>query len=101
MQVRIVSVLAAMIALAWSVQCAQAGAIRYAAKELHNRSVAAVQKTSDATRTAAGSLEDTSKVAGAAFKNGTAALEKGTASAPGMAVRQTKAAASKVWNAVW
>ena len=101
MRLAIVSVLAAMIALVWLVPLAQAGAIRYAGKELQKGSVAAVQKTSDASGTAAGSVVDAGKATSAALKDGAATLGKDVVSAPGAAVRGTKAAASKIWNAVW
>jgi hypothetical protein len=101
MRLRIVSVLANMIVLAWFVPLAQAGAIRYAGKELQKGSVAAVQKTSDATGTAAGSVEDAGKETGTALKDGVATFGKSAVSAPGAAVRGTKSAASKIWNAVW
>ena len=101
MRLGIVTVLAAMIALACFVPPAQAGAIRYARKELHKGSVAAVQKTSDATGTAAGSVEDAGKATTAVLKDGAETFGKNVASAPGTAVRGTKAAASKIWNAVW
>ena len=101
MRLGIVTVLAAMIALPCFVPLAQAGAIRYARKELHKGSVAAVQKTSDATGTAAGSVEDAGKATSAVLEDGAATFGKGVASAPGAAVRGTKAAASKIWNAVW
>jgi len=101
MRLKVVSVLAAAIALAWTAQFAQAGAIRYAGKELHKGSIAAVQKASDATGSAAGGVEDAGKATRAALKNGRVTLGKDAASAPGTAVRGTKAAASKVWKAVW
>ena len=101
MRFRIVSLLPAVIALAWSVQFAQAGAIRYAGKQLHKGSIAAIQKTSDATGAAAGSVEDAGKATGTALKGGAATLRKGVVSGPGNAVRGTKAAVSRIWNAVW
>jgi len=101
MPLRVVSVLAAMIALAWFAPLAQAGAIRYAGKELEKGSVAAVQKTSDATGAAAGSVEDAGKATGTALKEGAVSFGKGVVSAPSAAVRGTKSAASKIWNAVW
>jgi hypothetical protein len=101
MRSKIFSVLAAIIALAWSVQFAHAGAIRYAAKALHQGSIAAVQKTSDAAGTARGGVENAGKATGTALKDGTVALGKDAAAAPPMAVQGTKAAASKIWKSVW
>jgi hypothetical protein len=101
MRLKVLSVLAALIALAPFVPSARAGAIRYAGRELHKGSIAAVQKTSDATGTAVGSVEDASKATGTALKDGTGTLRKSAVSAPGVAVRETKTAASKIWNAVW
>ena len=101
MRLGLVSVLAAIITLVWFVPLAQAGAIRYAGKELQKGSVAAVQKTSDATGIAAGSVEDAGKATSAALKDGAATFGKDVVSAPGAAVRGTKTAASKIWNAVW
>jgi hypothetical protein len=90
-----------MIALVCFVPLAQAGAIRHAGKELQKGSVTAVQKASDATGIAAGSVEDAGKATSAALKDGAATLGKDVISAPGAAVRGTKTAASKIWNAVW
>jgi hypothetical protein len=101
MRLRVVSVLAAIIALAWSVQFAQAGAIRYAGKQVQKGSIAVAQKTSDAAGTATGGVEDAGKATGTVLKDGAATFGKDAASAPGVAVRGTKAAASKVWEAVW
>jgi len=101
MRFRIVSVLAAVMALGWSVEFAQAGAIRNAGKEIHKGTIAAIQKTSDATGTATGSVEDASKAAGTAIKGGAATLRKSIVSAPSDAVQGTKAAASRIWKAVW
>ena len=101
MRVRIVSVSAAIFALAWSVPFAHAGAIRSAAKALHQGSIAAVQKTSDAAGTASGSVKNAGKTARAALKNGTVALRKRAAAAPGTAVQGTKAAARTILDAVW
>jgi hypothetical protein len=101
MQARIISLLAAIIALAWSIQSAQAGAIRTAARELHKGSIAAVQKTSEAAGAATGSVANAGKTGRAALKNGTAALRKDAASAPSMAVLGAKSAAGKIWKAVW
>jgi hypothetical protein len=68
---------------------------------LHKGTITAVQKTSDATGTAKGTVEDAGKETGAAMKDGTVTLKRDAASAPAMAVRETKAAVSKVWNVVW
>jgi hypothetical protein len=101
MRLRIVSITAATIALAWSVQCARAGAIRFAGQQVGKGTIAVAQKTADAAGAAAGGVADASQATGTVLKTGTATLGKGATSAPGMAVRGTKAAASKVWKAVW
>ena len=101
MRFRRISGSAAVIMLAAFVQVAQAGAIRFAAKEMHKGSIAAVQKTSDATGTAVGSVEDAGKATRAAVKSETGAARKEMVSAPGAAVRGTKNAAGKFWKAVW
>jgi len=101
MQARIISVFAATITLAWSVQFAQAGAIRYAASVLHKGSIAAVQKPSDVAGAATGSVANAGKTSRAALKTGTAALRKDAASAPGMAAQAAKSAAGRIWKAVW
>ena len=101
MRLGFLSVFAALIALACSSQFAQAGAIRYAGEKLHDGSAVVIQKTSDATGTAAGGVEDAGKATGTALKDGTVTLKKDAASAPGMAVRGTKTAASSIWKAVW
>jgi hypothetical protein len=63
--------------------------------------MAVTQKTADAAGTATGGVEDAGKATGTALKDGTVALGKGAAAVPGMAVQGTKAAASKIWQAVW
>jgi hypothetical protein len=101
MRLKVASVLVAIIATVWWAQLAQAGAIRYVGKELHKAPFAALQKTSHATGTASGEVENIGKAARTTVKNGTVALRKGAASAPGMVVQRTKAATSKIWKAVW
>jgi len=101
MRLRIVSVLAAMFALAWSVQCTQAGVVRFTGREAKKGSIAVAEKTSNAAGTATGGVEDAGKATGTALKDGAATLGKGTALAPIMAAWGTKAAASKIWKAVW
>jgi len=101
MRLKVVSVLAALAALGSLAPFAQGGAIRYAGRQLHKGSIAAVQKTSDATGTAKGSVEDAGKATRAALKDGTATFKQDAAAAPGTAVRQTKAAAGKLWAAIW
>jgi len=101
MRLKVIAVLGTMIVLAWPVERAHAGAIRYAGKQLHKGSIAAVQKTSDAKETAVGSAEDASRVTRAALKNESGAVRKDVVSAPGAAVRGTKTAAGKIWKAVW
>ncbi len=101
MRFNVIAVLGAIIALAWSVQSAHAGAIRYASKQLHKGSIVAVQKTSDASGTAAASVEDAGRATRAALKNETGEVRTDVVSAPGAAVRGTKAAASRIWKALW
>jgi hypothetical protein len=101
MRVKVVAVLAALMSVAWWAQFAQAGVIRYLGKELHKAPIAAVQKTSDGAGAASGKIENAGRAARTTLKSGTVALKKDVASAPGIAVQQTKVAVSKVWNAVW
>jgi hypothetical protein len=101
MRFRTLSILAAIIALAAVVQSARAGAIRFAAKQLHKGSITAIQKTSDAKGTAVGSVEDAGRTAHTALKSGTSVARADVASAPGAAIRGTKTAAGKIWKAVW
>jgi hypothetical protein len=101
MRLRMVSVAAAIVALGWSVQCARAGAIRFAGEEVSKGSVAVAQVTADAAGAAAEGIGDAGKATGPVLKDGAVAVEKGAVSAPGVAARGTKAAASKVWKAVW
>jgi hypothetical protein len=101
MRPKVIAILGASIALAWSVQSAHAGAIRYASKQLHKGSIAAVQKTSDAKGTAVANVEDAGRATRAALKNATGVVRTDVVSAPGAAVRGTKAAASRIWKAVW
>ena len=101
MRFRTLSILAAIIALAAVVQSAHAGAIRFAAKQLHKGSITAIQKTSDAKGTAVGSVEDAGRTAHTALKNESGVVRNDVVSAPGAAVRGTKTAVSMVWKAVW
>jgi hypothetical protein len=101
MRLKVVSVLAALVAVTWSAQFAQAGAIRYVGKELHKAPIAAVQKTSGAAGMASGEVKNAGKAARTTLKNGRVALRKGATSTPGMAIQGTKGAVSKIWNAVW
>jgi hypothetical protein len=101
MRPKVIAILGASIALAWSVQSARAGAIRFAAKQLHKGSLTAVQKTSDAKVTAVANVEDAGKTTRTALKNGTGVVRTDMVSAPGAAVRGTKTAAGRIWKAVW
>ena len=101
MRSKVIAILGASIALAWSVQSVHAGAIRFAAKQLHKGSMAAVQKTSDAKGTAVANVEDVGKTTRAALKNESAVLRTHLVSAPGAAVKETKTAAGRLWKAVW
>ena len=101
MRFKVNAVLGAIIALAWSVQSAHAGAIRFAAKQLHRGSIVAVQKTSDAKGTAVANVEDAGKATRAALKKEKAVLRTDLVSAPGAAVKGTKTAAGRLWKAVW
>jgi len=101
MRLRLFSISAAVIALAWSVQYARAGVVRFAGEQVGKGSVAVAQVTADAAGTAAGGVADAGKATGPVLKDGAVALGKGAVSAPVVAVRGTKAAASKIWKAVW
>ena len=101
MRPKVFAILGAGIALAWSVQTVRAGAIRFAAKQLHKGSITAVQRTSDAKGTAVANVEDASKATRAALENEKAVLRTGLVSAPGAAVKETKTAAGRLWKAVW
>ncbi len=101
MRQKIVFVLGTAIALMWFVQMAQAGAIRYAGEQVGKGSAAVAQMTADAAGTAAADVQDAGKASGSALKTGATAAGKGVASAPATAVHGTRAAASKVWQAVW
>jgi hypothetical protein len=101
MRLKVFAILGACIALTWCVQSAHAGAIRFAAKQLHKGSIVAVQKTSDAKGTAVANVEDAGKATRAALKNGTGIVRTDVVSAPGAAVRGTQAAAGRIWKAVW
>jgi len=101
MRLKVIAVLGAITALAWFVQSAHAGAIRFAGKELHKGSIAAVQKTSDAGGTAVGNVENAGRATRTALKNGKGVVKNDVVSAPGAAVRGTKTAASRIWKAVW
>jgi short subunit dehydrogenase-like uncharacterized protein len=101
MRPKVFAILGAGIALAWSVQTVRAGAIRFAAKQLHKGSITAVQRTSDAKGTAVANIENARKTTRTAVKNGTAVVRTDVASAPGAAVKETKTAAGRLRKAVW
>ena len=101
MRFRTLSIFAAIIALAAFARSAHAGALRFAAKQLHKGSITAIQKTSNAKGTAVGTVEDASRAASVAAKNESGLLRTDVESAPGAAVKGTKTAAGKIWKAVW
>jgi hypothetical protein len=101
MRLRLFSILAAIIALAWSVQYARAGVVRFAGEEVGKGSVAVAQATADAAEGAAEGVGDAGKATGPVLKDGAVAVGKGAVSAPVMVVHGTKAAASKIWKIVW
>ena len=101
MHFRSTSILAAIIALTAFVQSAHAGAIRFAAKQLHKSSITALQRSSDAKGTAVGSVKGAGRTARMTLKSESGVVRTDVVSAPGAAVRQTKMAVGMVWKAVW
>ncbi len=101
MRLRIVSITAATIALACSVQYAQAGAIRFAGEEIGKGTAVVAQKTADVAGTAAGGAAEVGKTTGTVLKDGTVTLAKGAVWGPAKAVQGTKAAVSKLWSLAW
>ena len=101
MRLRLVSISAAIIALAWTVQDARAGVVRFTGEEVGKGSVAVAQKTADAAGAAAEGVGDAGKATGPVVKDGAVAVGKGAVSAPVVAVHGTKAAVSKIWKVVW
>jgi hypothetical protein len=97
----IVSVLAGLIVLVWTVQWTHAGVIRSTGKTVQQGSITLAQKTSDTVGAATSGAGDAVKATPGALKTGTAAVGKGAASTPGLAVRATKAAPSKIWRTIW
>ncbi len=106
-------------ALLWAALPVQAGVIRAAGDGISKGSAAvahtttdaagaavdgvanAAQATGDAAGSAAESVASAGKTTGSAIGTGAVAVGKGAAATPGLAYRGTKAAARKVWKAVW
>lgn len=101
MRLRLVSISAAIIALAWSVQYARAGVVRFAGEQVGKGSVAVAQVTADAAGAAAEGVADAGKATGPVLKDGAVAVGKGAVSTPGMVVHGTKTAVRKIWKVVW
>ena len=72
----IVSVLAGLIVLVWTVQWTHAGVIRSTGKTVQQGSITLAQKTSDAVGTATSGAGDAVKATPGALKTGTAAVGK-------------------------
>ncbi|HUY15818.1 MAG TPA: hypothetical protein VMX16_19640 [Terriglobia bacterium] len=114
------------VMLAFMVQVAQAGVIRYAGKELYKGSVKAGQAaeaggadvaggaaavgeaTKDGAQAAAGDASKAGSAAGGAIKSGLDTTKdgavdvgKGAAQAPGLVAHGTAAAAKSLWRAIW
>jgi hypothetical protein len=86
-----------LLSLFGAVQYAQAGAIRYAGKQIGKGSVMASQTAADA----AGGVATAGKATGGAVKTGVVAAGKVAAAAPRLAVRGTKAAGKALARAIW
>ena len=108
MRTKIFVILLSALALSWATPDAHAGAIRYAGKQIGNGSASVVQTTADAAGTAAGGVQTVGTATGSAVKtgavdvkNGALAVGKGAAATPGLAARGAKAAAKRIWKAIW
>ena len=101
MRLKLLSISAATIALAWSVQYAQAGAIRSAGNAVGKGSIAVAQVTADAAGTAAGGVADASKATGPVLKDGVVTAGKAAVWAPTKVAQGTGAAVSKLVHIAW
>lgn len=90
MRTRILGALFTALALAWMAQPAQAGAIRYAGKQLGKGTATVASAAVDGGQAAAGGLASVGKTTGGAAVAGVAAVGKGAAKTPGLAARGAK-----------
>jgi hypothetical protein len=108
MRLRLLAVLAVALATAAMTPQAQAGAIRYAGKQVAKGTTAVASAAASGGSTVAGGVETAGKstgnfvVKGAdATADGATAVGKGVISAPGVVAHGTKAASKAVWKAIW
>lgn len=101
MRLRILAVLFGALVLSWAVQDAQAGAIRYAGKQIGKGTVAVAQTTADVAGAAGSGVATVGKATGGAAKTGVVAVGSGAKATPGLVARGTKAVGKGIAKAIW
>jgi hypothetical protein len=101
MRLKMLALCLSAFALIWAAQDAQGGVIRSTGKQIGKGSAAVAQTTSDTAQFAVGGAATVGKTTGGALATGAAAAGKGVAATPGLAYHGSKAAAKKIWKAIW
>ena len=101
MQFKILAAFLGALILSWAPQDAQAGAIRYAGKQIGRGTVAVAQTTADAAQATGSGVAMAGKATGGVVKTGAAAVGNGTKATPGLVARGTKAVGKGIAKAIW
>ena len=101
MRLRILAVLFGALVLSWAVQDAQAGAIRYAGKQIGKGTVAVAHTTANVAGAAGSGVATVGKATGGAAKTGVVAVGSGAKATPGLVARGTKAVGKGIAKAIW
>ena len=101
MRFRILAVFLGALILSWAAQDAQAGAIRYAGKQIGKGTVVVAQTTADAAQATGSGVATAGKATGGVVKTGAVAVGSGAKATPGLVVRGTKALGKGIAKAIW
>jgi hypothetical protein len=101
MRFRILAVFLGALILFWAAQDAQAGAIRYAGKQIGKGTVVVAQTTADAAQTAGSGVATAGKATGGVVKTGAVAVGSGAKAAPGLVARGAKGLGKGIAKAIW
>ncbi len=101
MRFRILAVFLGALILPWAAQDAQAGALRYAGKQIGKGSVAVAQTTANAAQATGSGVATAGKATGGAVKTSAVAVGSGAKATPGLVARGTKAVGKGIAKAIW
>ena len=101
MRTRILAALFGALVLSWAAQDAQAGAIRYAGKQIAKGSVVVAQTTADAAQATGSGVATVGKATGGAAKTGVMAVGSGAKATPSLVGRGAKAVGKGIAKAIW